>query len=217
MAIIMVFVGDLYAVLILFLASLVFDLLDGLVARALNISSELGAELDSLADMVSFGLLPGVILFDLIHKMNGQDSYELWPAALGFTYTAFAALRLAKFNIDTRQSTDFLGLNTPAASIAIVGLYINANINCDGIGTFFTSNFVIMGILVFVLSILLLLDLPMLSFKFHRKDRSRLTRQVILIIGGIIIYLIMRTCALPFLILWYILFSFVNLIIEKSK
>jgi CDP-diacylglycerol--serine O-phosphatidyltransferase len=91
------------------LLSGVADFLDGLVARALKVSSEMGKQLDSLADVVSFGLLPGALYFDLLSQYTQHD---LLPYA-GFLITVFSAWRLAKFNIDTRQSTDFIGLNTP--------------------------------------------------------------------------------------------------------
>ena len=108
--------------------SLLFDFIDGLSARFLQVKSELGGQLDSLADMVSFGVLPGVMLLQLIGMSNlgvGSASFLLNPIAyIGFVFTLFASLRLAKFNLDTRQSDSFIGLATPAATIFILGLYL---------------------------------------------------------------------------------------------
>lgn len=211
-----VFHEDQKFLLIFFGLSLLFDLLDGLVARALNQSSPIGAQLDSLADMVSFGVLPGVLLFHLIELQSGIDG--IFPAALGFVFTAAAALRLAKFNIDDRQTKDFMGLNTPAATIAVVGLYINSSFsNCSEFAVLGSSNLVMIMISGLLLSVLLLVDLPMMSFKFDSKDKKRLTNHAILIGVGIIILLLMQTCALPFLILWYILFSIIRFVIQKIR
>ncbi|MGO1520877.1 MAG: CDP-alcohol phosphatidyltransferase family protein, partial [Sphingobacterium sp.] len=90
------------------LASGIFDFFDGLSARALRVKSNIGKELDSLADVVSFGFLPGAVLFMM---MGGFQAQSIVPY-LGFLVTVFSALRLAKFNVDSRQATDFIGVNT---------------------------------------------------------------------------------------------------------
>ncbi|RZM21023.1 MAG: CDP-diacylglycerol--serine O-phosphatidyltransferase, partial [Pedobacter sp.] len=94
-----------YAVLI----SGIFDFFDGFSARLLNVKSLIGKELDSLADMVSFGFLPGVVMFKLLDQSDYTSPYLPF---IGFLITIFSALRLAKFNIDERQTEDFIGLNT---------------------------------------------------------------------------------------------------------
>ena len=101
------------------LLSGVFDFFDGMVARLLNVKSEIGKQLDSLADMVSFGFLPGVVMFQLLTVSDYQSTYLPY---LGFIITVFSALRLAKFNIDERQTEDFIGLNTPMNTLFIVSL-----------------------------------------------------------------------------------------------
>ena len=95
-----------------------FDFLDGLVARALKQYSPIGKELDSLADVISFGVLPGVLLLQLLARTALGMAWP-WVPLLGFGFTAFAALRLAKFNVDTRQTTSFIGVPTPAATGAM--------------------------------------------------------------------------------------------------
>jgi len=104
-----------YAVLI----SGIFDFFDGNMARILNVKSPIGKELDSLADMVSFGFLPGVVMFKLLEQSH--STFEYLPF-FGFLITIFSCLRLAKFNIDTRQTEDFIGLNTPMNTLFIVSL-----------------------------------------------------------------------------------------------
>src|SRR5215813_3421668 len=98
------------------LASGIFDFFDGMSARALHVKSLIGKELDSLADVISFGFLPGAIIFTML----GETTDNPYVPYLGFVLTVFSALRLAKFNIDTRQSTDFIGVNTPMNTFFIV-------------------------------------------------------------------------------------------------
>ncbi len=108
-----------------FILGLVFDFSDGLVARALGVSSEMGKQLDSLADMVSFGVVPGTILFSLLSRGWYGDRWgEYFPylALPGFLFTGFAAYRLGKFNLDERQTDEFRGLATPGSTIFVMGI-----------------------------------------------------------------------------------------------
>src|SRR5690606_19805382 len=113
------FAGQLQLAAYCVVLSGVFDFFDGLVARALHVKSPIGKELDSLADVVSFGLLPGAVLY---HMLGVASPTVEWLPYLGFVVTVFSALRLAKFNIDDRQSTDFIGLNTPMNAFYVVSL-----------------------------------------------------------------------------------------------
>ncbi|MBK9328447.1 MAG: CDP-alcohol phosphatidyltransferase family protein [Sphingobacteriales bacterium] len=115
--------------------ALLADFLDGFAARALQVKSELGGQLDSLADMATFGVLPGMMLFSIITTKSNlmgigaavHQSYsfsENYVGFAGFAYTLFACLRLAKFNSDTRQTENFIGLATPAGAIFVLGFYM---------------------------------------------------------------------------------------------
>src|SRR5690606_20253282 len=118
-------------ILLFLIGSLALDLLDGMVARAMKINSEIGVQLDSLADMVSFGLVPGLmmlILLDQFFPINNSGQLKVvfdipWLPFLGLLITLFSALRLAKFNVDTEQTTYFKGLATPANTILIFSLF----------------------------------------------------------------------------------------------
>lgn len=191
--------------------SLVCDFLDGFVARWLKQQSELGGQLDSLADMVSFGALPGFALFYLLQR-TGLPPIQ---AMAGFLFTAAAAMRLAKFNLDDRQTKDFLGLNTPAATIGIMGIYYAAT--AEGCTWFMgmANQSVVLFILLIIFSILLLIDLPMLSFKPDNKNRARTVQQVILVLGMLIIFGVLKLCGLFVLIAWYIIFSLINHLIKR--
>ena len=106
--------------------SLVLDFLDGFVARALKANSNLGAQLDSLADMVSFGLLPGVTMFKALEGFGNQFmDFELpfQLKYLGLFVALFSCLRLAIFNLDEEQSYYFKGLNTPSNTVLLFGMY----------------------------------------------------------------------------------------------
>ena len=102
-------------------AAAICDFADGLVARSLQVHSPLGKELDSLADMISFGLVPGVIMFKMLY-IGTQHNYIL--SSMGFIVTIFSALRLAIFNVDTRQSEVFIGLATPASTVLVAGVWM---------------------------------------------------------------------------------------------
>ena len=108
---------------------LLADFADGLAARLLKQSSPIGKELDSLADVISFGLVPGAIYYLLLCKSMGQEGLEFdnpnsYLPALGFVMTVFSVLRLAKFNSDSRQTVHFICLNTPANTIFTLGLLL---------------------------------------------------------------------------------------------
>ena len=162
-AIIFSFYGEFNAALFVIIAASVFDFFDGLSARLLKAYSPMGKELDSLADMTSFGLAPAMILFNKL-MTDAYNPSVIWLAATLLT-AVFSALRLAKFNIDSRQSENFIGLATPAnalliaSGIAPLELYpeLNAAI---------MKNQYILPLCALLLSFLLVSEIPMFSFKF---------------------------------------------------
>jgi CDP-diacylglycerol--serine O-phosphatidyltransferase len=144
------------------------DFLDGFVARWLNVHSPLGKELDSLADMISFGLVPGIIFYGLfIQNQTGiwPNSWH-WMGMPAFIITLSAGLRLARFNLDTRQSTDFIGLPTPACTLFAVGLLLIQLFYRNSIpGYLLKIEFLIS--FVIILSLLMQANLPMFSLKIN--------------------------------------------------
>jgi CDP-diacylglycerol--serine O-phosphatidyltransferase len=187
-----------YAVLI----SGIFDFFDGNLARMLNVKSPIGKELDSLADMVSFGFLPGVVMFKLLEQT--QNSFEYLPY-FGFLITIFSALRLAKFNIDTRQTEDFIGLNTPMNTLFIVSLPFIQQQYPDLIG----SPWLLVCITILV-SWLLISEIRIFSLKFGTMAwADNKTKFVFLIISAVLIAFL-KFVAIPFVLVLYILSSFVH-------
>lgn len=151
----------------------VFDFLDGMAARLLNVKSDLGKELDSLADVISFGLAPAIVLFILIKTNPALE--QLGPIAPYLPYSAllvaaFSAYRLAKFNIDTLQTNSFRGLPTPANAIFIVSLSLISGPDAITTDTFVSAvagNLGFLLLLVPLTSILLVSNLPLFAFKFN--------------------------------------------------
>jgi CDP-diacylglycerol--serine O-phosphatidyltransferase len=187
-----------YAVLI----SGIFDFFDGNFARMLNVKSPIGKELDSLADMVSFGFLPGVVMFKLLEQT--QNSFGYLPY-FGFLITIFSALRLAKFNIDTRQTEDFIGLNTPMNTLFIVSLPFIQQQYPDLIG----SPWLLVCITILV-SWLLISEIRIFSLKFGTMAwADNKTKFVFLIISAVLIAFL-KFVAIPFVLVLYILSSFVH-------
>lgn len=169
------------------IAAAVFDFFDGFVARKLGAVSKMGVELDSLCDLISFGVLPAIMLHSFMKDMVGE-SYLTWiPLVLVLS----AALRLAKFNTDERQKDSFLGLATPAAALlcASIVYYI-----CQENSSFFTyiafSPYFVPSIAI-VLAILELVELPMFSMKCHKDDdkslkNRRLAMPVIVLVAVVL-------------------------------
>lgn len=152
----------------------VFDFLDGLAARALDAYSDLGKELDSLADVVTFGVLPSVMLFNLMKACTFSDSIWCW---IPLVIAVFSGVRLAKFNVDDRQHSSFLGLPTPACAMICGSLCYFVAFEPDGFLCSLVSGNVFIPVLSVVLSALLVCDLPMFSMKFSREDGPVLKRK----------------------------------------
>ena len=148
------------------------DFSDGLLARALKQSSEIGKELDSLADVISFGVVPGTIFYYLINKSLGIEGFNWndinsWTGILGFVVTMFSVFRLAKFNTDKRQSEHFIGLSTPANTIFVIGILLIIEYNYWGLGDYLLNLYFLIPTLL-ILSFLLIAEIPMFSFKFKK-------------------------------------------------
>ncbi|MEJ5996349.1 CDP-diacylglycerol--serine O-phosphatidyltransferase [Pedobacter sp. Du54] len=190
------FKGDLETVAYFVLLSGIFDFFDGMVARLLNVKSAIGKELDSLADMVSFGFLPGVVMFQLLKAGDYQHEYLPY---LGFIITVFSALRLAKFNIDERQTEDFIGLNTPMNTLFIVSLPFIAKDYPGVIG----STFLLIG-LVALTSFLLVSEIKIFSMKLSDVTWARNKMKYLFLILSVLLITLLKFTAVPFILVLYI-------------
>jgi CDP-diacylglycerol--serine O-phosphatidyltransferase len=215
-----------YASLFIFVAA-VFDFLDGNAARLLKAHSELGKQLDSLADVVSFGVAPGIMIFQMISvqcagSCNALERMHITPY-FAMMIPVCSALRLAKFNIDLRQEVNFIGIPTPAnaiffASIPLV-LFVQPGwfslIHLDFLVTFF-SNTRILTILAVFFSYLLISDFKIFSMKFKNMAWRGNQLRYILLISSLVLFALFFLSAIPIIIVLYILMSifFQNYIVE---
>lgn len=184
------------------------DFMDGAMARLLRVSSPLGKELDSLADVITFGLVPGMIAFRLLGPL--AEVWEYMPY-LGFLITLLSTYRLGKFNIDERQTTSFIGLATPANAIFWLGLAYGYQSLLSAVSPWFIL------VAVVVSSYLLVCELPMFSFKFHNFGWAENRIRYMFIIGAIVLAVVFFRQSLPLIILWYILLSVVGAVTIKRK
>lgn len=197
-----------------------FDLLDGMIARRVGSNPHFGKQIDSLADMVTFGFIPGAILFKLLQMSelnNFISSTEIrrFVQFLPFVLTIFSAIRLAKFNIDTRQTVSFIGLPTPASTLVVISLPMIL-IQHPGRFDSIILNPVFLLVLTGVLSYLLVAELPLFSLKFKNFDFKSNVFQYILILSSIVLLAIFNLAATPIIIILYVLLSLVkNVTTEK--
>lgn len=193
--------------------SFVFDYLDGMVARALRVSSPLGKELDSLADVVSFGVVPGAMLYRLlsgdvsITAAFGPSFVEVW-ALPAFVLSAFSALRLGKFNLDTRQTNYFIGLSTPACTVFVLGLTLAAHQDLFGLKEIIGNQWFLYG-MVAVLSALLVSEIPMFGMKIKGLDWKSNVFNLGFLLLFIVLVIFLKALALSAIIVCYIVLSVV--------
>ncbi|MFA6677471.1 MAG: CDP-diacylglycerol--serine O-phosphatidyltransferase [Bacteroidales bacterium] len=208
-SIICTFNNDYEWALLFILFAAIFDFFDGFAARLLDVKSEIGKELDSLADDISFGLAPAILMYHKMSNMAGCPKILIYTPLI---LAAFSAVRLAKFNIDDRQTESFIGLPTPASSILLSSMICMSSINHIPS----LENFYMIPILSILFSILLISNIPMFSLKFHDYTiKHNIHRYIFLSISFIIILVALvftvHFATIIFLVmLWYM---FANIII----
>lgn len=219
--------NTLYISCILIFLAAIFDFMDGMAARLLKVSHPLGEQLDSLADMISFGLAPGIILFQYTKHLHSINEIPLltenpWIFYIALIIPIFSAFRLAKFNIDTRQTDGFLGLATPANAgffIFVVLVYFFPDlpqvINTKNLVLPIISNPLIMLGLGVVFSFLLVSEIPMFSLK--AKSLKWKGNELRIIFVGLFLFflLTLNITAFPLILLVYIIFSAITAFNKK--
>lgn len=201
--------GDLTGAFLWIVLAAVFDFFDGFVARLLKESSPIGVQLDSLADDISFGFAPAAVLYALYMRVSGAwlgDNAGL----IVFVVSAFAALRLAKFNIDDTQHTEFCGLPTPAATLLCASVGMLAEVR----GWVVSREAI--AVLAVVVALLMISPIRMFSLKFSGFGwRGNEVRYLFLAVSVIAIA-VLRPCAIPFIIVLYISISTVRWIFGRK-
>jgi len=201
-----------------------FDFFDGLAARALNVKSELGLQLDSLADMVTSGLVPGVVMFQLLGMSQtggwNMDTYSLMSAEgfkltsllpfVGFIITLASAYRLAKFNLDENQVSSFVGLPTPANALLMLSLPLILFYHpSDILNDILLNQWFLIG-LTLLSAFLLNCSLPLFALKFKNWGFKDNALRYIFLILSLVLLITMQFLAVPFIILFYVLSSLVS-------
>lgn len=198
----------------------VADFFDGLLARALRVSSPIGKDLDSLADMVSFGVVPGAILFKLLQftlaasAAPAPDAYAVTTDTVlqlvlpyaGFLVSIFSALRLAKFNNDTRQTTSFIGLPTPACTLVVASLPLILAQDSFDLKNIILNPWLLVGLTV-LLSGLLVAELPLFALKFKNLRWLGNRRRFIFVALALVLVLTLHAAGIPLAVLLYVLLS----------
>ena len=215
-AIIFAFKGSLTTASLCIFLGAFLDFFDGLAARLLKISGEFGKQLDSMADMVTFGVAPGFILFhfmfylnnDVIFRHSMQNNSFFFPASLALLIPIFSAYRLANFNIDSRQTDSFIGLPTPALAIFIAAI---PHIDFNRFPMF--TDMQLLTVLAVIMPILLVVEMPLFSLKFS-KNESILSRvnifRISLILAALVLFLLFEFAAIPFIVILYLILSLLN-------
>jgi CDP-diacylglycerol--serine O-phosphatidyltransferase len=236
LAIVQSFEGNLVNAAYLVGLAAIFDFFDGFAARLLRVASPIGKDLDSLADMVTFGVVPGFVMYHMIDSSlmfgesnkileyfnSGTSNFgELWSAHISsgspvkyvaFVIPVFSAIRLAKFNNDTRQTTSFIGLPTPANAIFICSIPL---ISIDTI-QFILNPYILCG-LSCVLSFLLVSEIPLFALKFKNFSwRGNRIRYVFLGLS-VLLLISLKLVGIPIIILLYILMSVITDFYLKRK
>ena len=183
----------------------VFDFMDGAVARLLNVSNPIGKELDSLADMVSFGLVPGSVVFHLLEE-GTLNQYSF----MALLIPIFSAYRLAKFNVDENQNENFIGLPTPANCLVFVSIPLITTFNSESIIAYLVVIPEILLIITVLMSLALVSRINIFSLKFKNFKLQDNKFRFFLITMSIILLTWLEFSAIPIIILLYILISMVK-------
>jgi len=186
----------------------IFDFFDGMTARALGVSSPIGKELDSLADVVTFGVAPSTLVFYLFYEVHYPEILSPLKDFIPYTaflMAAFSALRLAKFNLDERQSTQFIGLPTPANALFWGSLILGQHAFL--VSQKFNAVFLFLFMLLFCM--LLVSEVPMLALKFKDLSWEKNKAKFIFILGCLPCFLLGTSCFAA-IIVWYVALSIIT-------
>jgi CDP-diacylglycerol--serine O-phosphatidyltransferase len=203
--------GDLSTAALFVFFGIFFDFFDGFLARKLNVSSEMGLQLDSLADLVTSGLVPALVLVNLIELsiLPWQDTNCFLPY-LGLLVLLCSAYRLAKFNISTEQSQFFIGLPTPANALLIMSLPLVLDYqNSDSYNALILNPFFLV-VVTLLSSFLLNAPVKLIALKFKTWNFSENASKYILIIFSLVALILFKFAGIPLIIIFYIMLSLIN-------
>lgn len=191
---------------VMIFAAAVFDFFDGFAARLLKAYSPLGAQLDSLSDVVSFGVAPSFIIYHYLCEIVDFQvaGINVLPFA-AFFLAIFSALRLAKFNIDDRQTTSFIGLPTPAMGLFVASLPLALeNEKLSFMETLMTSPYFLFAVVI-IFSFLMISEIPFFSLKIKNLRFKENINIYILAIVAVVAFIVLGFAAIPFVMLFYMI------------
>jgi len=182
--------------------SAIFDFMDGAVARLLKVSGPMGRELDSLADMVSFGVVPGSVVFHLL-EASSMSSYSF----IALLIPALSAYRLAKFNIDVRQTDGFIGLNTPANTLFFISFPLISHFQPDHFLNSWIAIPELLILLTVLMSFAMVSEIPLFAFKFKNLRFADNKLRFSFIGLSVVLLFMLQFAAIPLLVLLYLFLS----------
>lgn len=187
-----------------------FDFFDGFFARLLNVSSPLGLQLDSLADMVTSGVVPGYVMYSLLLSSQNEITSISCFAYLGFIVTLGSCYRLANFNIDTRQTDSFIGLPTPANSLFILSLPLVLKYSDSLLVLEILTNQYVLILIVLLSAYILNAEIHLFSLKIKKINLKDNLLQILFLIFSFLLVIFFQYLGIPLVILFYVLLSIVN-------
>ena len=212
MAIVAVFEGQMALASYFVLAGALFDFFDGLAARMLGVTSPLGKDLDSLSDVVTFGVAPGCMMYYLLKLVSSATVVPY----LAFAIPVFAAYRLAKFNNDPRQSNDFYGLPTPAAALFFISFPLMFTFDRSIANSFvFETQFLL--ICIGVVALLMVSDVRLFSLKIKRFSINEYRFPILFMVISNVLFFILFFKAIPLIIILYVVLSVIKNLVDTHE
>ncbi|TAE51295.1 MAG: CDP-diacylglycerol O-phosphatidyltransferase [Bacteroidetes bacterium] len=209
--------GNVAAAGVCIAVAMVLDIADGLTARALNAYSPLGKELDSLADIVSFGVAPGWVVARMIAQTQTGHFFPLNPGAeglplflAGFLIPVFSALRLARFNLDTRQQEGFIGVPTPANTGFLFALWFSVSWQPESLTAKLLENPWAWVLVSLLTSLLLVAEIPLISLKIKTLSWGPNRFRYLLLLTGVLLFAVWGWAVAPLIFALYLSFSWVD-------
>ena len=191
-----------------------FDFFDGFFARKFGVAGPLGVQLDSLADIVTSGVVPGFVMLCLLSNKN-YSTFNYLPY-LGFVITLGACYRLAKFNIDERQSDSFIGLPTPANALFITSMpLIIVNFSNTIVAEYLSNNWVLLTI-TFLSTFIMNAEIPLFSLKIKDLSFAKYKLQIFFLAISVLMLIFLQILAVPLIIIIYVLLSVINNMVNKK-
>lgn len=219
LAIIAIFRGYFDEAFIFVCLGIFLDFWDGFLARKFNVAGPLGVQLDSLADMVTCGVVPGLMIFRLFediqqtqpeYMLTEETFYMGFVPYLGFLITIASCYRLANFNIDTRQTDSFIGLPTPANALVIMSIPMIQYANDFEMLTAILYNPYVLLVITLISAYILNAEIPLFSLKIKEFTWSKYKMQILFLIGSLVSFFILGFVAIPLIIISYVLVSVIS-------